>query len=64
MGEPAMTYEVANHAAASAEDERNDALRLLGLIDSPPNSPPALPNLPEMSDTETRGFAVRIGSST
>lgn len=65
MGEPAMTYEVAkNGAVAPTDEERNNALRLLGLIDSPPDPLPLLPNLPEMGETATGGFAVRIGSST
>jgi hypothetical protein len=64
-----MNFDVAeNDAGVSTDDqaasERNDALRLLRLTDSLYASVPILPNLPETNETETCGFAVRVGSST
>lgn len=68
MGDSTMSFEAAQNQTAASPDERGaergEALRLLGLTDSPPAPTPNLPNLPDTAGTEICGFVVRIGSST
>jgi hypothetical protein len=69
QGTKTMNFEAVQSGAADSSDdqlaaERNNALRLLGLTESPSARVPNLPDLPDTTHTETRGIVVRIGSST